>query len=672
MQVRIGQNGVPRHLKVTNDIMRRRHLILISLLFLSTFQTGAMSWRKYQRIEPDIYQNRMIITLHYDLQGQTIELPANTIIEFQGGSIRNGVIRGNNTKLENLQSDCLLCSFEGSFKDMDVNADVFGLHPKGDGTVKRTPNQQEAFYRLNTLLPCVETLSLHFEPGYYGFGGGGFAPQGKGQSSRLWFGHFAFYLYDYTNSSRLKNFEIDGAGAIFLNVFPYLVGAWTKTAQGNMRVYKKWDTDNAEEKSHHSTEAGGFVYVRTEDTVNLNFHDFTVDMNRDIFKYGGYQLWTQTQCGLALTTNGDIIIDHITSKNNVTDGVMILCQKLNEKEIYAKNVIIRNSSFQNNVRLGLSLSVGQKNLVDNCDFICNGRMSIVNNSYQFESPFADIDIEPIIDRPFADVAIKNCRFRETNRFSIVSSRQNIRSIVVSNCTAENSIPRWEYGVVKERLAVVESSIEPWFINAQAVDRLSLEKIELTDVCLGDLYILYEPRIEDKGSEGQYYVIGPVKTRATVKGLQIHSGSTFLPEILAKRENQKDRIANLLVLSSNLVNYQYSSGKWVKVPVSPNGYGYGGFDLENVVYDVKDGYGIAGATGWEKWLVTVSDLTINVLGKRTLKPIFDFPLGLGPNEDNKQQYGVWVKQLIVNDKVNGFNTDIKEPSLTRVIRSTVKR
>lgn len=678
MQERTEQNGDPSHIKVTNDIMRNRHLIFISLFFLSTFQVGAMSWRKYQRIEPDVYQNKMVITLHYDLQGQTIELPANTVVEFQGGSIRNGIIKGNNTKLENLQSDCLLCSFEGSFKDMDVNADVFGLHPKGDGTVKRTPNQQEAFYRLNALLPCVESLTLHFEPGYYGFGGGGNTPQGSGPSSRLWFGHSAFYLYDYTNSSRLKNFEIDGGGATFLNVFPYYIGAWTRNGKGKMEIYKHWrEEDTIEEHFKHATEAGGFVYVRTKDDIDFNLHDFTVDMNRGIFRYGGYQYWTQSQCGLALTTNGDITIDHIISKNNVTDGVMILCQKHNGKEVFAKNVVIRNSTFQNNVRLGLSLSVGQNNVVDNCDFISNGRLELINDSYQFESPFADIDIEPIIDRPFADVVIKNCRFRETNRFSIVSAKQNIRSIIISNCTAENTQPGWTYGKEKNKqgkeiLSIVETSTVPRFVYAHAVDRLFVEQVNLTDLCFGNAQIHYVPGDEDKGVEGQLFVTSPVKKRATVRGLRLYSGNTYTPKTVSKRSNSKDRIVNLLSLTSSLCNYKYSAGQWIEVQTSPNGLGYGGCDFEDVVYDVKDGYGIKGTAGWEKWLVQVSSLTVNVMERRSSMPIFDFPTELGPNERNKQQYGVWVKQLTINDMINGFNTDVEESPLIRVVHTTIRR
>lgn len=653
--------------------MRRLlHISLMFLLILSSCGVGAISWNECNKVEADVFPRKIIITRHIDLQGHTFEVPANTILEFQGGSIRNGIIKGNNTKLENLQPYCMLCSFEGSFEDLDVNVDVFGLHPHGDGTVKRTNNQQAAFYRLNTLLPCVENITLHFEPGYYGFGGGGDTPQGKGQSSRLWFGHFAFYLYDFANVSRLKYFEIDGKGAIFLNVFPYYVGAWTKNSKGRMELYKEWDNADGEvENSRHATEAGGFVYIRTDDPVNLNFHDFTVDMNRDIFRYGGYQFWTQTQCGLALTTNGDITIDHITSKNNVTDGVMILCQKYSGREVFAKNVVIRNSTFQNNVRLGLSLSVGQNNVVDNCDFISNGRIELMNDSYRFESPFADIDIEPIIDRPFADVEIKNCRFKETNFFSIVSSRQNIRSIVVSDCSAANTLPQWTYGKIKDRkgnevFGIVESTVEPIFFNGHAVEVLSLERIDLTDVGLGVGCILYAPRAEDRGKEGQYYVTSAPKKRASVKSVHIHSGSTFTGEVLSRRANKKDQVVNLLYLSSSLHNYQYTSGRWNFVEVTPTQYGFGGWDIEDVVYDVKDGYGVKGAAGWDKGIITISNLTLNILEKRTAMPVFNYMFRDGSNGGVSENSGVKVKNLVINDKDNGFSKVVKEPPFSNKV------
>lgn len=56
-----------------------------------------------------------IIQYDYCLAGQTIEVPENCVLDFQGGSLRNGIIVGNNTML-NLSCRCFNnISFKGSF-----------------------------------------------------------------------------------------------------------------------------------------------------------------------------------------------------------------------------------------------------------------------------------------------------------------------------------------------------------------------------------------------------------------------------------------------------------------------------------------------------------------------------------------------------------------------------
>ena len=91
---------------------------------------------------------------NYDLGGRTLVIPKGCTLSFDGGSIRNGILQGNDTKLENLSNDCLLCRFSGTFSDIDINVSSFGLHPSGDGSVEKTPNQHFVFERINTLIPC--------------------------------------------------------------------------------------------------------------------------------------------------------------------------------------------------------------------------------------------------------------------------------------------------------------------------------------------------------------------------------------------------------------------------------------------------------------------------------------------------------------------------------------
>lgn len=54
------------------------------------------------------------IRYDFDLNGQTINMPANCILKFEGGSLKNGVLNGNNTIIIN---DNILCSYTGTFID---------------------------------------------------------------------------------------------------------------------------------------------------------------------------------------------------------------------------------------------------------------------------------------------------------------------------------------------------------------------------------------------------------------------------------------------------------------------------------------------------------------------------------------------------------------------------
>ena len=60
---------------------------------------------------------KYVIKWKYDLNGQTIEIPENCILEFDGGSLSNGTIVGNDTKIVNLYDYSILSevTLEGTF-----------------------------------------------------------------------------------------------------------------------------------------------------------------------------------------------------------------------------------------------------------------------------------------------------------------------------------------------------------------------------------------------------------------------------------------------------------------------------------------------------------------------------------------------------------------------------
>ena len=74
---------------------------------------------------------RYIIQYDYDLNGQTITVPLNCILDFQGGSLRNGTITFNKTIL--IGSIFNNVRFTGSILNQQLNIDDFGA-VKGDET----------------------------------------------------------------------------------------------------------------------------------------------------------------------------------------------------------------------------------------------------------------------------------------------------------------------------------------------------------------------------------------------------------------------------------------------------------------------------------------------------------------------------------------------------------
>lgn len=78
---------------------------------------------------------RYILQYDYDLNGQTITIPANCVIEFEGGSISNGTLTGNNTKIKaGINQIFDYVQLSGTFNVNNSYPEWFGAVPNSSAT----------------------------------------------------------------------------------------------------------------------------------------------------------------------------------------------------------------------------------------------------------------------------------------------------------------------------------------------------------------------------------------------------------------------------------------------------------------------------------------------------------------------------------------------------------
>lgn len=118
---------------------------------------GYIILRKGKSFKEQLIQSNTIYEIRYDfdLDGETVEIPENCMLEFQGGSLINGVIVFNNTKLYGFPK--IYCNYSGSIKG-DINVLWFGVDNEGVEGVSDA---------LQTIIDTFSNKTIYFPAGNY-------------------------------------------------------------------------------------------------------------------------------------------------------------------------------------------------------------------------------------------------------------------------------------------------------------------------------------------------------------------------------------------------------------------------------------------------------------------------------------------------------------------------
>lgn len=101
--------------------------------------------------------SRYVVKEHYDLQGQTLEIPEGVSLVFKGGSLSNGTVEGHHTFIKNPAFENI--HFTGTFTndEVTISEETFGGEVDLWGILTSFPYAEIVLEKNLELLPCTNT-----------------------------------------------------------------------------------------------------------------------------------------------------------------------------------------------------------------------------------------------------------------------------------------------------------------------------------------------------------------------------------------------------------------------------------------------------------------------------------------------------------------------------------
>ncbi len=373
-----------------------------------TYDTSTFSGLGYRILRKNIQSNKNILTqsminmpnnvykirYDFDLNGATVNLPANSVLQFVGGSIKNGTLNGNNTVIE-----------------ADSNAVIFdSVVIEGTWNVEHIYDSWFAFntspsYVSNQIITNILALSnddvyntIHFDADrtyYFELPYKGKANLGDDVRPNYWLLNTSDYdfLRIFTGFTSNTHLIVNNT----IQMLPTNQGAYFIFHIENKEniMVSGTGTINGDAKDHLYTDPFAGTDYYGEWGHVLNFRSCNNVVVRDITI--GYAFGDGIALGNAAYNNNGVKEAGLATKNVTIDAVKVLYARRNGISLGGNNYTITNVYFEGN---GSDTIKGTAPMA----------------AIDFENDYVDIEPSGLC----TNVSMNNCKFKD-NKYDVSST-----------------------------------------------------------------------------------------------------------------------------------------------------------------------------------------------------------------------------------------------------------
>lgn len=344
-----------------------------------------------------------VIQYDYDLNGEEITIPEGCVLKFDGGSLRNGTVKGQNTLIEGntkcFEKDVIIT---GTWKNETIYTKWLDFVSTDDGVT----DNSLCFKQLQSFINGSNGCKVEFEKGYYQTQIIGMEPEGYVEKDNITYPKWAMNTYQVDKRVVLNVLEVP---YIDINLNGSTIKAINITCPGWDMIRLNGVTDG---------------YVHDGTLIGMAMQGFTypdyANYEWDISGKPHYQTPVSNYefCELMHVCGGYVIVENLSTEHSTGDGIMIgsggWCYREGDTrpdgtpietgplgwvviDYPCKGYVVRNCEVSYCARNGMSLHSSNLATIKNCH-IYNigsdaGNGEIGSDGIKGQQPRAGIDVE---------------------------------------------------------------------------------------------------------------------------------------------------------------------------------------------------------------------------------------------------------------------------------------